>query len=188
MKNGVFWDVTTTTRRNIPEDAILHLRNGLWDRYKTTLIYFYEICFFLTEEHDKKSEVEWHILLNASHKQTCQMICETQEEAVWRQQCLTEVCDVDFPTKSIKRYFSRSTRVLEIYKAFKLPYIRNYVTKLCRHQAEVIQNHRNAIVCNIGQSEDPHRKYKRLILGDSEVHDRSSVPTAVVAWATYDGA
>jgi hypothetical protein len=53
--------------------------------------------------------------------------------------------------------------------AFKLPYIYDYITKLCRQQAEVIQNHENENVCNIG-----HRKYKRLKLGGGQAYDRSS--------------
>jgi hypothetical protein len=60
--------------------------------------------------------------------------------------------------------------------AFKLPYIYiyNYITKLCRQQAEVIQNHENANVRNIGQGEPRHRKYKRLNLGGDQAYDRSS--------------
>jgi hypothetical protein len=50
--------------------------------------------------------------------------------------------------------------------AFKLPYILvyDYITKLCRQQAEVIQNHEKANVCIIGQGEQRHRKYKRVNL------------------------
>jgi hypothetical protein len=47
-------------------------------------------------------------------------------------------------------------------------------TKLCRQQAEVIQNHENANVRNIGQGEPRHRKYKRLKLGGGQAYDRSS--------------
>jgi hypothetical protein len=36
---------------------------------------------------------------------------------------------------------------------------------LCRQQAEVIQNHENEHVLNIGQGKASHRKYKRLELG-----------------------
>jgi hypothetical protein len=50
----------------------------------------------------------------------------------------------------------------------------NYITKSCRQQAEVIQNHRNANVRNIGQGEPRHRKYKRLKLGGCQAYDRSS--------------
>jgi hypothetical protein len=37
--------------------------------------------------------------------------------------------------------------------AFKLPYLYDYVTKLCRQQAKVIQNLDNANIRNIGQGE-----------------------------------
>jgi hypothetical protein len=59
--------------------------------------------------------------------------------------------------------------------AFKLPYVYDYITQLCRQQAEVIQNHDNENVCNIGQCEARHRKYKRLKLGGGQAYDRSSV-------------
>jgi hypothetical protein len=58
--------------------------------------------------------------------------------------------------------------------AFKLPYVYDYTTKLCRQQAEVIQNHENDNVRNIGQSEAWHRKYKRLKLGGGHAYDRLS--------------
>jgi hypothetical protein len=38
----------------------------------------------------------------------------------------------------------------------------DYITKLCRRQTEVIQNHENKHVRGIGQGESKHRKYKRL--------------------------
>jgi hypothetical protein len=39
-------------------------------------------------------------------------------------------------------------------------------------QAEVIQNHENANVSNIGQGEPRHKKYKRLKLGGGQPYDR----------------
>jgi hypothetical protein len=57
---------------------------------------------------------------------------------------------------------------------FKFSYIYDYITKLNRQQAEVIQNHENANVHNIGQCEPRHRKYKRLKLGGGQSYDRSS--------------
>jgi hypothetical protein len=50
-----------------------------------------------------------------------------------------------------------------------------YITKICRQQAEVIQNHDNENVRSIGQGEAPHRKYKTLKLGGGQAYDRSSV-------------
>jgi hypothetical protein len=58
--------------------------------------------------------------------------------------------------------------------AFNILYIYDYITKLSRQQAEVIQNHENATVRNIGQGEARHRKYKRLKLGGGQAHGRSS--------------
>jgi hypothetical protein len=57
--------------------------------------------------------------------------------------------------------------------AFKIPYVYDYI-KLCKHQAEVIQNHDNENVRNIGQGEARHRKYKSLKLGGGHAYDRSS--------------
>jgi hypothetical protein len=55
--------------------------------------------------------------------------------------------------------------------AFKLPYLYD-ITKLCRQQAEAIQNHENANVRNIGQGEARHRKHKMLKLGGGQAYDR----------------
>jgi hypothetical protein len=51
----------------------------------------------------------------------------------------------------------------------------DYLTQLCRRQAEIIHNHGNENVCNIEQGETLHRKYKKLKLGGGDVYDRSSV-------------
>jgi hypothetical protein len=60
-----------------------------------------------------------------------------------------------------------------MHVAFQIPYVYNYITKLCRKQAEVIQNHEN--VRYIGQSEAQHRKYKKLKLGGGHLYEYSSV-------------
>jgi hypothetical protein len=59
------------------------------------------------------------------------------------------------------------------YMAFNLPYVYDYVTKLCRQQAEDIQNHENDYVHGIGQGEARHRKYKGLKLHGGQAYDRS---------------
>jgi hypothetical protein len=71
--------------------------------------------------------------------------------------------------------FPWRTPVRELHKAFSIPYVYDYMTKLSMQQAEVIQNHENANVRNIGQGEARHRKYKRLKLGGGQAYDRSSV-------------
>jgi hypothetical protein len=70
--------------------------------------------------------------------------------------------------------FPWRTPVRELHKAFSIPYVYDYMTKLSRQQAEVILNHENANVRNIGQGDAPHRKYKRLKLGGGQAYDRSS--------------
>jgi hypothetical protein len=37
--------------------------------------------------------------------------------------------------------FPRRTPVRDLHLAFQIPVVYNYITKLCRQQAEVIQNH-----------------------------------------------
>jgi hypothetical protein len=61
-----------------------------------------------------------------------------------------------------------------MHTAFNLPYVFDYITKLCRKQAEVMWNHENEHVRGIGQGEARHRKYKRLKLGGGQTYDRSS--------------
>jgi hypothetical protein len=63
-----------------------------------------------------------------------------------------------------------------MHEAFQITYVYDYITKLCRQQAEVIQNHENENVRYIGQSEARPIKYKRLLKrGGGHVYDCSSV-------------
>jgi hypothetical protein len=66
--------------------------------------------------------------------------------------------------------FPKRTSVRDMHTAFHIPYVYDYITKLCRQQAEVIQNHENEYVHYIGQGEARHRKYKRLKLGGGHVY------------------
>jgi hypothetical protein len=68
----------------------------------------------------------------------------------------------------------RRTPVRDLHLAFKIPYVYDYITKLCRRQAEVIQNHPNLNVRAIGQGEAIHRKYKRFKLGGGQAYHHSS--------------
>jgi hypothetical protein len=44
----------------------------------------------------------------------------------------------------------KRTPLREMHMAFKIAYVYDYITKLCRMQVEVIRNHRNPIVRGIG--------------------------------------
>jgi hypothetical protein len=55
-----------------------------------------------------------------------------------------------------------------MHTAFNLPCVYNYTTKLCRRQADAIQNHENEHVRSIGQGEAKHIKYKMLKLGGGQ--------------------
>jgi hypothetical protein len=46
--------------------------------------------------------------------------------------------------------------------AFKIPYVYDYITELCRTQAEVTLNQINSNVHGAGQGDARHRMYKRL--------------------------
>jgi hypothetical protein len=70
--------------------------------------------------------------------------------------------------------FPRCTPVRDMHTAFNLPYVYDYITKLCRKQAEAIWNHENEHVCGIGQGEVRHRKYKMLKLRGAQAYDCSS--------------
>jgi hypothetical protein len=70
--------------------------------------------------------------------------------------------------------FPRCTPVRDLHKAFNCPNVYYYVTKLCRKQAEVTQNHENEYVRGIGQGGARHRKYKRLKLGGGQAYYRFS--------------
>jgi hypothetical protein len=59
----------------------------------------------------------------------------------------------------------RRPPVRDLHLAFKISYVYDYITKLCRRQAEVILNRKNPNVRSIGQREARHRKHKWLKLG-----------------------
>jgi hypothetical protein len=77
--------------------------------------------------------------------------------------------------------FPRCTAVCNFHTAFYLPYVYNYIAKLCRQQAEVIWNRETEHVCGIGQGETRHRKCKKLKLGGGQAYNFSSDEAAVVA-------
>jgi hypothetical protein len=65
------------------------------------------------------------------------------------------------------------TLVREINVSFKIPYLYDYIIKLCRTQTEVILKHVNPNVRGIEQGEAIHRKCKRLKLGGGQAYDLS---------------
>jgi hypothetical protein len=65
----------------------------------------------------------------------------------------------------------RRTSVRELHVAFKIPYVYDYITKLCRARAQAISNHINPNVRVIGQGEAMHKKYKRLKFGGGQAYE-----------------
>jgi hypothetical protein len=68
----------------------------------------------------------------------------------------------------------RNTMIRDMHITFQISYVYDYITNLCRQQAQVIQLHENIHVCNTGQGEARHRKYKRLKLGGGQGYDLSN--------------
>jgi hypothetical protein len=69
-------------------------------------------------------------------------------------------------------YVDRSTPVRKLQAGFKIPYVYDYITKLCRAQVEVILNHVDTNARRIGQGEARRRKYKRLKPDGDQTYDR----------------
>jgi hypothetical protein len=67
------------------------------------------------------------------------------------------------------------TSIRDMHVAFQVPCLYDYITKLCRRQAEIIHNHENENVRNIEQCETQYSKYKRLKRGGGHMYDCSSV-------------
>jgi hypothetical protein len=58
------------------------------------------------------------------------------------------------------------TRVWHL--GFQIPYVYDCITKICRKQAEVIQNHGIVNVRNVSKHEAQHRKHKSLNVGGGQ--------------------
>jgi hypothetical protein len=65
----------------------------------------------------------------------------------------------------------RSTPIREMHVAFQIPYVYDYITKLCKQQAQVVQNRENIYVRNFGQGEARPIKYNKLKLGSGQTYD-----------------
>jgi hypothetical protein len=50
----------------------------------------------------------------------------------------------------------KRTPTRNLYMTFKIPYLYDFVTKLCRQQKTVILNHENINIGSIGQDEGRH--------------------------------
>jgi hypothetical protein len=61
--------------------------------------------------------------------------------------------------------YSPPHTIRALYLAFQIPYVYDYITKICRKQAEFIQNHDSLNIRNIGKNKAQHRKFKKLKLG-----------------------
>jgi hypothetical protein len=68
--------------------------------------------------------------------------------------------------------FPRNTPIRNMHISLQIPYLYDFITKLCKQQAKVIQHHENIHVRNIGQGEARHRKCKRLKLGGGQAYYR----------------
>jgi hypothetical protein len=64
--------------------------------------------------------------------------------------------------------FPRCTPVRDLHTVFNFPYVYDYMTKLCRRQAEVIHSHENEHNRGIDVEN------MRLILGGGQAYNRSN--------------
>lgn len=76
--------------------------------------------------------------------------------------------------------FPRRTSTRDFHVVFKF-WTFDFVIKLCRQQAEVVRNHENADVRNIGQVEVHHGKYRCVKPGGVRTGDRSRDEAAFLA-------
>jgi len=67
----------------------------------------------------------------------------------------------------------RHTPIRNLHRSFKIQYLYDFVTELCREQAIVILNH--DVIRTTGQGEAHNRKHKRLKFGGGQAYDRSIV-------------
>jgi hypothetical protein len=67
------------------------------------------------------------------------------------------------------------TPTRDLHVAFKVPYLYDFVTKLCREQATVILNHKNVNIRNFGHGETRHRKYEGIKLYGGQAYARTVV-------------
>jgi hypothetical protein len=64
----------------------------------------------------------------------------------------------------LQRLQNRALRTIDnLPRHTSVPYFYDYITKLYRRHAEIIHNHDNENVRNVGQGETPHKKYKRQL-------------------------
>jgi hypothetical protein len=70
--------------------------------------------------------------------------------------------------------FPKCTPVCQLHMAFQVPYIYDYITKLCRQQAEVLQNDENANFHDIRKVKPDTENNKGLKLGCNQAQDCSS--------------
>jgi hypothetical protein len=91
-----------------------------------------------------------------------------------RQTCIFGNCSVCNSSATPYWKFSKEHADRHIHVAFKIPYVYGFITKLCRQQAEAIQNQVNENVSNIGQCEAQHSEYKRLKLRGARAYNPSN--------------
>jgi len=66
-----------------------------------------------------------------------------------QQSSATSVCKTKFADPLVIYQGAHFTR--DLHMAFGIPYLYNFITKLCRQQATVVLNYENVNIRNIGQ-------------------------------------
>jgi hypothetical protein len=80
-----------------------------------------------------------------------------------QQATIEELLEAVFSKRSVPSLYNEDTeyphhwKFSKVHTAFGLPYVYDYITKLCMQQAEVIQSRENEHVRSIGQGEARHK-------------------------------
>jgi hypothetical protein len=75
----------------------------------------------------------------------------------------------------------RCTPTRDLHMAFKIPYLYDFIIKLCKQQATVTLNHENANIRSTGPGEAQHNNYNRLNFGGDQAYDPSIVWTVDIS-------
>jgi len=65
-------------------------------------------------------------------------------------ECEADTCRVKLRRLCIVGNFPRRIPTRELHVAFNIPYIYDFITRLCRQEADVIRNHENPYIRNTG--------------------------------------
>jgi hypothetical protein len=108
------------------------------------------------------------------HLATCCSVCwatHLARRSIQVSKVCVDVCRYISVTRWRSVYLPRRTPTRTLHRSLQIAYVYDYLTKICRKQEEVIQNHDNANVRIIGRKEGQRRKHKRLKFCGGQAHE-----------------